>query len=103
MKTKHTPGPWREGSTAHSKWVEAGAVRICQVDTEEENAGINFYESEANARLIAAAPDLLASLLGILPFIPKSSKSDGGAAMHSPAVAAADAVRSAIVKARGEI
>lgn len=95
MKTKHTPGPWREGSTAHSKWVEAGAVRICQVDTDEENAGISFDESEANARLIAAAPDLLEVLALLANWIEESA--------DIPREHILTEARSAIVRARREI
>ena len=59
--TEHTPGPWRafrgDRLTAHADdWcASAGPTMIC--------SGIGFNdEAEANARLIAAAPDLLAAL-----------------------------------------
>ena len=42
---------------------------------------------------------MLAALQAILPFIPKSSESEGGAAKYSEAVKAADLVRDAIAKA----
>ena len=56
---KHTPGPWTVN--AYNE-IESGAVRICSVDIEETNAGLNGGEGQANARLIAAAPDLLEAL-----------------------------------------
>jgi len=52
----HTPGPWhyREGSRIV---VDGGGWWIAEVQ-----AGRADNSSEANARLIAAAPDLLAAL-----------------------------------------
>lgn len=58
MSTKHTPGPWhyQEDSDAYTHIVRTGADRLrflCQLS--QDTSG----ESEANARLIAAAPVLL--------------------------------------------
>lgn len=50
MKTKHTPGPWfTEGTQVFQGRYEPVAVCLYR----------DFDVSEANARLIAAAPDLL--------------------------------------------
>ena len=56
MNTKHTPGPWRfETQRGTSKlariWTDVGDITV--------NTGT---ATSANARLIAAAPDLLAAL-----------------------------------------
>ena len=51
---KHTPGEWRV--IAHSIII-ADESGICKLFGE----GMNFGEQIANARLIAAAPDLLAA------------------------------------------
>lgn len=64
--SKHTPGPWREYDDGDTLWVEATPHRsavICDVvgnlwDNKEQVAQIT-PEDIANARLIAAAPDLL--------------------------------------------
>ena len=55
----HTPGPWRQGgvkefcSTGKCREIVADEGHICLVyGTEDE-------DNKANARLIAAAPDLL--------------------------------------------
>lgn len=50
--SKHTPGPWTaSGPHADGAWlIDAGDFAVCDVPT-----------GEANARLIAAAPDLLAA------------------------------------------
>lgn len=54
MKTQHTPGPWEvghdEGDCTPSVYFEARD--ICVLET-------HYGDSEANARLIAAAPGLL--------------------------------------------
>jgi hypothetical protein len=56
---QHTPGPWwyQEKSDAYTHIVRTGENRfLCQL--AQDTSG----EAEANARLIAAAPDLLAAL-----------------------------------------
>lgn len=58
----HTPGPWTVETHRDVRWVVAVDKRIC------EFAYINAHE-EANARLIAAAPDLLAALQRAIPEI----------------------------------
>jgi hypothetical protein len=55
MKTKHTPGPWVVGYTAETATVDAECRMICELE--------NYYgDEDANAKLIAAAPDLLEAL-----------------------------------------
>ena len=51
---KHTPGPWE----CHSGMVWKGEIPIARMDREPEN-GTQPTERDANARLIASAPDLL--------------------------------------------
>lgn len=66
MNTKHTPGPWyfeQDGDGAKRFWdkyicADNGGGRICTMHTP--NGGT--AEVMANARLIAAAPRLLAAL-----------------------------------------
>lgn len=52
MNTQHTPGPWQQGDgyNAHATTVHIKSTLIAKAETE------------ADARLIAAAPDLLAAL-----------------------------------------
>lgn len=68
--SKHTPGPWAVWPTADSMIDVAvgpavGGVAVCQIVTAD-GRGINTAEAmergNANARLIAAAPELLAAL-----------------------------------------
>lgn len=55
-KKAHTPGPWREGAD--------GNTRVYGPDGMGEHSGIvaDVFKGRANARLIAAAPDLLEAL-----------------------------------------
>lgn len=59
----HTPGPWflpREnaGSLATSVWARGGDVRVADCNS----GAISLSGRQCDARLIAAAPDLLACL-----------------------------------------
>jgi hypothetical protein len=59
--TKHTPGPWDAcGCTIYS-----GEKRIGQT-WDAEDDGLPAPEMEANARLIAAAPELLEAFEGMV-------------------------------------
>ena len=57
-QTGHTPGPWRAGLTF---MAEPGYVVAGEGETFQIVARINPERREANASLIAAAPDLLAA------------------------------------------
>ena len=75
MSNKHTPGLWAvskgyDGSLSVSATksfrinnISAGTPVICDVYHHLDADG---FSGEANARLIAAAPDLLEALLGML-------------------------------------
>ena len=58
MKTTHTPGPWKIALTGHVV-TAADYSRICHI---EPLPGMDSSEIAANARLIAAAPDVLKAL-----------------------------------------
>ena len=57
MKT-HTPGPWRTTGLN----VRAGDALICYATNHWADDETPESERQANARLIASAPDLLAAL-----------------------------------------
>ena len=65
MESKHTPGPWRIGGK-HSN----GAVVIRGAEATSEVAIVlqndQQHTADVNADLIAAAPDLLEALQGLL-------------------------------------
>lgn len=52
----HTPGPWE---VVDEVCIEADGAAVALVDTHELNPGA--LDADANATLIAAAPDLLAA------------------------------------------
>ena len=93
MKTSHTPGPWEDcleskGIIRSVNSKQPNAIESIVARTEIENP-----EERANARLIAAAPDLLEAAklsLKMLEFNPGKD--------HP----ACDILRAAIKKAEGE-
>ena len=88
---KHTPAPWivdpavRQGFTVYAP--KEGFI----VGTQDEEGRYGAIESPANARLIAAAPDLLA-LAERIARLPE----------HGHYLALIDEARAAIAKATGE-
>ena len=69
--SKHTPGPWTTDEADHDEpyqdiRIQAGKRGICRVWIDD--APVHDYNAEqrANARLIAAAPDLLEALKALL-------------------------------------
>lgn len=65
MTDKHTPGPWEVyGGTRAGIDKEDGSFSIVVAGYDDDECGIYGHtdaEAAANARLIAAAPDLLAA------------------------------------------
>lgn len=115
--SKHTPGPWkmrnRTGNHDWNNWriaAEDGPGRvggICRLDES-----LTGEESEANARLIAAAPELLEALRETLEFAieannriqPPESKEEmeSGFGCNSWTVDVFKRARAAIAKATAE-
>ena len=60
MNTKHTPGPWMESS--FEVWSPLNGKRFGKVVADLRRADGTSDEAKANARLIAAAPELLDEL-----------------------------------------
>ncbi len=66
----HTPGPWRVGEMC------GGAINIeAEASTRDITVGRahvfgSVDDAESNAALIAAAPELLARLIGVCAFCP---------------------------------
>ena len=104
-KPKHTPGPWYTCLNAQNdqrQYVRALArdLAVCKIVTEpNEPAGI----MEANARLIAAAPELLDALERLLKWHQYAREKGafvmaGGDIYIDPEIA-----REAINKANGDV
>jgi hypothetical protein len=63
----HTPGPWEVNGTTIETIASPSVVIGRAYDAEDSGGGVESNsEAEANARLIAAAPELLAALRGLV-------------------------------------
>lgn len=67
MTTKHTPGPWRTDGSIEAEDLDivSDEGRIAMMDVSRQT-GWSKPVMNANARLIAAAPELLEALSNIL-------------------------------------
>lgn len=107
---QHTPGPWRKcgGSTPAytSIYANRGYIVWQMADGyahKENGKGIqspDYEEQAANARLIAAAPDLLAACNDLLDML---EEWDTGFMQPGQEFAAVIAARNAIAKAGGQL
>lgn len=98
MSTKHTPGPWRVTGGSMTKYVEAtirdGWVQeVAAVGPTEADNGYG-RQQDANALLIAAAPDLLTALEALMQLESRGRVMPVGKEW--------DTARAAIAKATGE-
>lgn len=93
MQTTHTPGPWQYSPceiTGRYSIYHNGPVAYCGDTTASPGDG------EANARLIAAAPELLAALVALV------GEADlGEVDLDDDDRAKLDVARAAIAKATG--
>jgi hypothetical protein len=108
MKAKHTPGPWTLTADGAGWYIECSperghSVAYIRAEIGEEDPDTSDDEKEANARLIAAAPELLEALIALLGVAPSKAPGAGlivGAEeKHANALQAA---RAAIKKATGD-
>lgn len=91
MEMKHTPGLWKSVMKVHV--VDVNDTRIADVIDRFDGKDNNFKSSaEANARLIAAAPDLLDELETLVRYAQGAD---------IPPKVAIDRARAAIAKAAG--
>ena len=91
-ESKHTPGPWRVGVTSDAGEVDVIAEGGWFVAVACDSAGDG--DTEANANLIAAAPDMLEALEKLVSRIDETRGPTADTALA--------AARAAIKKARGE-
>lgn len=89
MKTQHTPGPW----TAHGTVVNQEGERFEYPVATTGISPVPTEEAFANARLIAAAPELLAACQRALTVLCEYD--------FDPYTDAGDILRAAIAKAAG--
>ncbi len=69
--SRFTPGPWRviPADKAQSQWIVGDRDGGSIADCEPPGPWISEETADANTRLIAAAPDLLAALIAILEVV----------------------------------
>jgi hypothetical protein len=100
----HTPGPWKADNWSDISVNRNGkptlVARAWQSSHDMPSHPIKSIEAAANARLIAAAPDLLAALNEILVIVNEGTKEchkRGGTRLGN----IDDVARAAIAKAEG--
>lgn len=103
-EVKHTPGPWHQTRKHPRQISDTRGFKIakCLTTTKGANFEMTPAEAEANARLIAAAPDMLEALEGFVEmYVDFAESGDAGFfdAEETPQVIKA---RAAIAKAKGE-
>lgn len=98
--SKHTPGPWRIG--------DAGRTVFGPPNGNPSPQTVASVTHKANARLIAAAPEMLEALRGMLATVERGEADSRGRAMWTIREGATraycdalDAARSTIAKATG--
>jgi len=97
--TKHTPGPWFTCEQVKQPHPHAlvgignGSTHVAYVSVTPANA----FEADANARLIAAAPDLLAALRNCVETLDAAKQQANGGCEWIASIEA----RAAIAKAEG--
>ncbi len=109
MKTQHTKGPWKTNENAAGNiWIQANGGFIAEITPAYGAVPESLQiERHANARLIAAAPSLLAALETLAQECQFSrkyivlSEVEGMAAYDATAKAINEA-RVAIAQAKGE-
>lgn len=104
--TKHTPGPWG-GEQRHPEWPDVTVAYVTAASPNGYNIEVaalfggsdpnERLEVEANARLMAAAPELLEALKYALPMVEKWTHTQGDIATWRESVLAP--IRAAIAKA----
>ena len=91
MSTQHTDGPWRLNAGDETVIMSSNGYAVARANCGG-TTGIRMPEAEANARLIAAAPDLLAEGMALLEAAERHIFGDECKAER-------DAMRAAIAKA----
>lgn len=102
----HTPGPWTTESAPHRAWVASVGHNSDdpQIWTERQAKSGESYEwgdKKADARLIAAAPDLLEALEWAMTKLARPDARSTHASGPYPYLEKYDAARAAIAKAKG--
>jgi hypothetical protein len=97
--SKHTPGPWTFGHWGDDFWVSPDSSGLTQkVARVTWGMGEERKEGRENARLIAAAPELLEALSGLVDACEAHNSANGREMVDRHAL---ERARAAIAKAEG--
>ena len=108
QNSTHTPGPWRvytNGNMENRLAIQADGPTVARIDTVETIADIRLKSvtdlpAEANADLMAAAPELLEALERLVALL-RDQRLDGNLApIRNGVIEAVELGRAAIEKAR---
>lgn len=115
----HTPGPWYVSDFDHdaldvvaswsdkvksataSGYGDYRGIIVCNLHHQNDNPCVSKAQAEANARLIAAAPELLEALEGIVNFYRPASHDERMKRQRPDENCTICKAESAIAKARG--
>ena len=97
--TKHTPGPWSAEECRSGFAVYAYKSGEAVVQTEDDEGRYGTIANEANARLIAAAPELLDACEALARLCERFGVNP---VTVSGGPSSLDRARAAIAKAKGE-
>ena len=99
MSAQHTPGPWKidHFNTSTGCYQISGHEQVLNLAFVQDysDEGDSDQEAKANARLIAAAPDLLEALKDLIASASPTEKE------HPRMFAAWQQARAALTKAKG--
>ena len=105
---KHTAGPWTvSGHHVDNGRIQIGSQKdyICELywePNDEISKAANWTEAEANANLIAAAPDMYEALIEIEQFLTSYEIFDrNGKNMYEDISGTFEIIEAAIAKAEG--
>ena len=101
MKIKHTPGPWKVNKKVKTsiEQEKAGQGMNIICECQDPDGERTTEEDKANARLIAAAPDMLEALKELYKQCNMVHKHWGEGSNQKEADAAIEAGKKAIAKA----
>jgi hypothetical protein len=110
MNTQHTPGPWQPFTryvTANGRFIakafEANDTRERPGFAAGQEPQQSQAQAEADARLIAAAPELLAALENLLSRAALPGPARKNAVLRERMISAREQARAAIAKATGGV
>lgn len=98
----HTKGPWMATRSLHDSRVVICTDHGHRIDVATTYAGGCGVPVEANARLIAASPELLSALIGIAPILATAESNASGNPEWEAVSSRINAARAAIAKATGQ-